>query len=348
MDNFELFYEHYILGRFLMEDYRFFDTGVERGYFVILSGDYDDYDIERIKRNRIFKETHIYKDEGRIAIMLIEDKREKFPTLNIVMFVLTLLSTFFVGALQLGYNPFSLDILKGWIFSIPLLSILGAHEFGHFIVARRYGIPTSWPYFIPFPSIIGTMGAVIRLRGFIPSRRALLHMAFAGPIAGFIVALPILWIGLKLSRLESTFSESGIFFGEPLLFKIFTHMIFGNVADNLVINIHPLAFAGWVGLFVTALNLIPMGQLDGGHIFYALFPNYHRIVGWIVIIFLIIGGIYWSGWFIWAFFGILVGVYHPPAAFMEKKLKPFDYFIGVLSLVMFALCFIPIPVKVSV
>lgn len=342
-----MFVEHYILGRYIISDYRFFDTGVERGYFLVVEGEYDEYDLEVIKRNRIFAETYIYKDEGRFAIMLIDEKKEKFPTLNIIMFILTLISTLAVGALQLGYNPLSFDILKGWVFSVPLLSILGAHEFGHFIVARIYGIPTSWPYFIPFPSIIGTMGAVIRLRGFIPSRRALLHMAFAGPIAGFLVALPVLWIGLNLSKLEPNVFPSGIYFGEPLMFKIISSIIYGNIDDDMVLNIHPVGFAGWVGLFVTALNLIPMGQLDGGHILFALAPKYSRIVGWLVVFSLIIGGMFWAGWWVWAFFGIIMGVYHPPTAFSEKKLKMYDYFIGLISLLMFILCFIPIPIHIS-
>lgn len=345
MDRLSLFYESYVFGRFLIEDYRFFDTGVEKGYFVVLVGDYDKETVEAIKRNRIFEKTFVYEDDGKLAITLIEERSEKFPTLNIIMFLLTLLSTFFVGTLHLGLNPFGPDILKGWIFSVPLLSILGAHEFGHFIVARKYGIPTSWPYFIPFPSLIGTMGAVIRLRGFLPSRRALLHMAFAGPIAGFIVAIPFLVLGLKMSTVLDEKIQEGIFFGEPLIFKIISLLVLGDVGDK-VINLHPFAFAGWVGIFVTALNLIPMGQLDGGHIFYALFPKYHHIVGWTVIFLMVIGGMFWTGWFIWAFFGMLTGVYHPPALFVERKLKMVDYLMGILSLIMFVLCFVPVPIKV--
>jgi Zn-dependent protease len=346
LDRLSLFYENYVFGRFFIKDYRFFDTGFERGYFVVLVGEYDRETVEEIKRNKIFEKTFVYEDDGRLAITLIEEKREKFPILNLIMFFLTVLSTLFVGALHLGLNPFGPDILKGWVFSLPLILILGAHEFGHFIVARKYGIPASWPYFIPFPSLIGTMGAVIRLRGFLPSRRALLHMAFAGPIAGFIVAIPILVLGLRMSQvLEGEISE-GIFFGEPLIFKFLSLLVLGDVGDK-VINLHPLGFAGWVGLFVTALNLIPMGQLDGGHIFYALFPRYHHIIGWLVIVLMVIGGMFWSGWFIWAFFGILVGVYHPPALFMERKLKGIDYIMGFLSLLIFVLCFTPVPIKVQ-
>ncbi len=346
MDKLYLFYDNYVFGRFLIGDYRFFDTGIERGYFVVLIGEYDSEMVEAIKRNRIFERTFVYEDEGRLAVTLIEERKERFPLINLILFILTMISTLFVGALHLGLNPFGPDIIKGWVFSLPLLLILGAHEFGHFIVARKYGIPTSWPYFIPFPSLIGTMGAVIRLRGFLPSRRALLHMAFAGPMAGFAVALPFLILGLSMSEVLEGEIQGGIFFGEPLIFKLVSSLVLGDVGSK-VINLHPVAFAGWVGIFVTALNLIPMGQLDGGHIFYAFFPRYHHMVGWAVIILMVIGGIFWPGWFMWAIFGIIMGVYHPPALFMERKLRGIDYLMGLLSLLMFVLCFILVPIRVQ-
>ncbi len=342
-----LFLESYVYGRFLLRDFKAYDTGSEGGYILVLEGDYTEEDVRVIERNRIFHRTVVYRDRGRFAVHIIAYERRSFPWLNVVMFLLTLASTFFAGALNSGANPFGPGILKGWIFALPLLAILGAHEFGHYFVARRYGIPSSLPYFIPFPSLIGTMGAVIRLRGLLPSRRTLLYMAFAGPIAGFVVALPLLWVGLKMSRVVSS-SLGGVrlVFGEPLIFKLLSLLSIGGLPEGSDLMLHPVAFAAWVGVFVTALNLIPLGQLDGGHILYSLLPRYHRWVGWAVILLMLPAGMLWNGWWVWAFIGLLMGPKHPPPVFNEREITPTERVVGVLSLLLFVLSFTPVPIRV--
>ena len=342
-----LFLESYVYGKFLLVDFKTYDTGSEGGYILILIGDYTDEDVKIIERNRLFPRTIVYRDRGRLAVHIIAYEKRSFPWLNVLMFLLTLVSTFFAGALNAGANPFGPGILQGWVFAVPLLSILGAHEFGHYLVARRYGIPASLPYFIPFPSLIGTMGAVIRLRGILPSRRALLYMAFAGPIAGFIVAVPVLVIGLSMSQVvSSNLAGVRLVFGEPLFFKFLSLLVVGQVPEGMDLMLHPVAFAGWVGLFVTALNLIPLGQLDGGHILYGLLPKYHRWVGWVVILLMLPAGLLWNGWWVWAFIGLLMGPGHPPAVFNERDITTTEKVVGVLSLLLFLLSFTPVPIRV--
>ena len=342
-----LFLESYVYGRFILADFKAYDTGKEGGYILILYGDYTEEDVRVIERNRIFPRTVVYRDRGRLAVHIVAYEKRDFPWLNVVMFLLTLLSTFFAGAINAGANPFGPGILEGWSFALPLLAILGAHEFGHYFVARRYGIPASLPYFIPFPSLIGTMGAVIRLRGVLPSRRGLLYMAFAGPIAGFLVAIPVLVMGLKMSYVVS--SDLGglrLVFGEPLAFKLLSLAIVGRLPEGMDLMLHPMAFAGWVGLFVTALNLIPIGQLDGGHILYGLSPRLHRKVWWLVVLLMLPGGLLWNGWWVWAFIGILMGPGHPPPIFNEREITTGEKVVGALSLLLFVLTFTPVPIRV--
>ncbi|NPA79874.1 MAG: site-2 protease family protein [Thermotogae bacterium] len=348
LSNLALFLRSYVYGKFILADFKAYDTGKEGGYILILIGDYTDEDVKVIERNRLFPRTIVYRDRGRLAVHLIAYERREFPWLNVVMFVLTLISTFFAGALNVGADPFGWGILEGWVFALPLLAILGAHEFGHYLVARRYGIPASLPYFIPFPSLIGTMGAVIRLRGILPSRRALLYMAFAGPIAGFIVALPILAVGLSMSQIVSPqLGGIKLVFGEPLIFKLMVKLVLGGVPEGKELLIHPVAFAGWVGIFVTALNLIPLGQLDGGHILYALLPRIHRKVGWAVILAMLPAGLLWNGWWVWAFIGILMGPWHPPPIFNEREITTAEKVVGVISLLLLLLSFTLVPIKVQ-
>ena len=164
------------------------------------------------------------------------------------------------------------------------MGILTAHEFGHYFAARRYRVAVSLPYFIPMPlSMIGTMGAVIRMSRWIPNRRALFDISAAGPLAGVVLAIPVSFVGLMLSTHQPIGGESsGIPLGEPLLFELFERILFGAPSDGTVLLLHDVAFAGWVGLFVTGLNLLPMSQLDGGHISYAVFGKRSELVGWTV------------------------------------------------------------------
>jgi len=270
--------------------------------------------------------------------------------LHLILFILTILSTLFVGASQVGANPFSFEIIKGFPFSISIMSILLFHEMGHFILSRKYKVDATLPYFIPFPNIIGTMGAVIRIRSIIPNKKALLHIGAAGPWFGLIITIIVLIIGLKLSKVVPQTGIEGIKLGESILFKIISYLVMGDIGDNDIL-LHPIAFAGWVGLFVTNLNLIPVGQLDGGHIAYALFGKNYRYISLISILFLfIIGMIYWIGWVIWSIFIIILiwssGTLHPPTLNDWSKLKNSDKFYAISSLILFILTFTPQPFKV--
>lgn len=171
-------------------------------------------------------------------------------------------------------------LIQGWLFSASLLAILAAHEFGHYFAARYWRVPATLPYFIPFPSLFGTLGAVIKMSPRIPHRRALFDIAAAGPLAGLLVALPVTYVGITLSQIipKSALPEGSITLSEPLLFQGLSWLAIGQHGDNVDLLLHPLAFAGWAGLFVTALNLLPIGQLDGGHIIYSLFDVRSRLV----------------------------------------------------------------------
>src|SRR3990167_5325682 len=186
--------------------------------------------------------------------------------LHVLLFLLTILSTMTVG---------------GALFAAGLLSILTAHEFGHYFAARRYGVPVILPYFIPFPfSLFGTLGAFIRMSPRIPNRRALFDIAAAGPLAGLVLAIPLSYVGIQLSQTvyKDALPGNVITLGEPFLFQGLGWLAHGSLGANVDLLLHPLAFAGWAGMFVTALNLLPIGQLDGGHISHSLFGFRSRLV----------------------------------------------------------------------
>jgi len=184
-----------------------------------------------------------------------------------VLFGLTVLSVFHAGTFWLGEPA---PLWKGWTFGVPLLAILVGHEFGHYFFARRHRVDASLPYFIPVPWAFGTLGAIIKMRGRIPTRNALLDIGSAGPIAGIVVAIPVLCIGLSLSEV-APIRPGGLLEGQALLYLLLKRIVVGPIPDGYDVYLHPTALAGWVGLFITMLNLLPVGQLDGGHIAYALF-----------------------------------------------------------------------------
>ena len=233
-----------------------------------------------------------------------------------LMFVLTLLSTLFAGALQRGVAPeiaFSHPalLLTGLPFSLTLLLILGAHEMGHYVASRRWGVDASLPYFLPAPSLLGTFGAVIRIRGGIVNRNALMDVAVAGPLAGLAAAVPALVIGLMMSRLAPVGGSLGIGLGTPLLFDGLAWLVHGPIPRGQTIVLHPVAFAGWCGLLVTALNLIPAGQLDGGHVVYTLLGRWHARISLVVGLVLLVMGYWWPGWILWSVIVLVLGRRHP-------------------------------------
>ena len=234
-----------------------------------------------------------------------------------VMFLLTLLSTLLAGAFQRGVGPDALfsqsaAILVGLPFSLTLLMILGAHEMGHYAASRRWGVDASLPCFLPAPSLLGTFGAVIRIRGRIVNRNALMDVALAGPLAGLAAAVPALLVGLMMSRLAPGGGSLGVGLGTPLLFDALAWLVHGPIPEGQTIVLHPVAFAGWCGLLVTALNLIPAGQLDGGHVVYALLGRWHTKVSVAIGLVLLAMGYWWPGWILWGAIVLAMSRRHPP------------------------------------
>ena len=234
-----------------------------------------------------------------------------------LMFVLTLLSTLLAGALQRGISPDAVffrpsALLVGLPYSLTLLLILGAHEMGHYVAGRRWGVDASLPYFLPAPSLLGTFGAVIRIRGGILNRNALMDVAVAGPLAGLAAAVPALIIGLMMSRLAPAGGSLGIGLGTPLLFDGLAWLVYGPIPKGQTIVLHPVAFAGWCGLLVTSLNLIPAGQLDGGHVVYTLLGRWHAKISVAIGLVLLVMGYWWPGWILWSVIVLALGRRHPP------------------------------------
>ncbi len=233
-------------------------------------------------------------------------------------------------------------LASGWSFSLALLGILLAHEAGHFFFCRHHGIDASWPYVLPAPTLSGTAGAVIRIRSRIPSRRALIEVGIAGPIAGYLVALPIAVLGILLSRSAGPDTPPALVqFHWPLTVTLLGRMLGVPSVDKLLP--HPILIASWVGLFVTSLNLIPAGQLDGGHILYAISPRWHRRLTWVVpIILLAMGVTLWTGWVLWGVILLLPAMRHPHVPYFP--LMPYNYrWLGLLALAILLLTLLPAP-----
>lgn len=264
--------------------------------------------------------------------------------LNIFLFVATMFTTLIAGALQQGVNPFinPRQIYKGFPFSFTLLSILLIHELGHFFLSRRHRVHATLPYFIPAPSFIGTFGAVISMKELPRNRSAIMDVGVSGPLAGFVVAVAAYVLGLYLPSGESTLTISPQ--GESILSKVLIRLIRGDVPEYASIMIHPIGFAGWLGLFVTSLNLLPIGQLDGGHVSYALLGDRQKfLAGFAVLVLIFLGLFYWQGWLLWAFLTLVIGIRHPrpidPHTPLDVKRKT----LGFIALIIFIITFMPAP-----
>ncbi|MEW6003043.1 MAG: site-2 protease family protein, partial [Nitrospirota bacterium] len=239
-------------------------------------------------------------------------------------------------------------IYKGLPFALTLMTILLSHELSHYYASRKHHMKATLPYFIPAPTIIGTFGAFIRMKSPIATRRALIDVGASGPIAGFIISVIASVIGLSFSEIVSIkVKEGAIYFGSSLLFSFLSKAVLGVTPDSHDILIHPVAFAGWIGLFVTSLNLIPVGQLDGGHIAYALLGERHiHLSNTLVPILILLGLLLWEGWLIWAVLLLILGLRHPPVLRWDIPLDPRRRFIGWLAFVIFVITFIPVPFKI--
>jgi len=233
------------------------------------------------------------------------------------------------------------------VYAIVLIGILLGHELGHFLACQYYKIDATLPYFIPAPTLIGTLGAFIKIKSPITRKQQLFDIGIAGPLVGFILSVPTLIYGLSLSRAVPAIPrEESLIFGEPLILKIIGSMIFKNIPPDFDVILHPVAFAGWVGIFVTALNLFPIGQLDGGHISYALLgPKSRNLAKLFLGIFIFMGIFFWIGWFIWVFIIFLMGLRHPRVIDEETPLSPRRKFLGFVIFIIFILSFIPDPIK---
>jgi membrane-associated protease RseP (regulator of RpoE activity) len=260
----------------------------------------------------------------------------------------------FVAHLRSPDFEFLRSLAPGLAFSLPLIAILLAHELGHFFTARRYQLDTSPPYFIPvpiYPYFIGTMGAFIRLRTILSDRRQLLDVGIAGPIAGFLVAVPALWYGFAHSTAaDPGYSGMMVSLGWPVqLGESLITLALREVAGvgNQALNLHPVGFAGWFGIFVTMLNLLPISQLDGSHIFYSAAPRWHHraaILFWLVLG--VLGFFYWEGWGIWAVLIIVLSrgrLGHPPVLDSYRPLPTSRRWLAVVALVLFVITFSPLP-----
>ncbi len=234
----------------------------------------------------------------------------------------------------------------GASFSIPLLAILGIHELGHMVACRRYGLPATYPYFLPAPVGIGTFGAIIRIRAPITSRKTLFDVGAAGPLAGFVVALPVLAWGIAISRIAPA-TPSGEYadFGEPLLFRILERLLHPGMRPGTELALSPLGFAGWFGLFVTALNLLPLAQLDGGHILYAVAGRGQRTVGFLLFAGLVGLAFLWPGWIVWVLVVLFMGIAHPPTADPAERLDGKRRALALVCLAVFVLSFTPVPIR---
>ncbi|MFN8094595.1 MAG: site-2 protease family protein [Vicinamibacteria bacterium] len=271
---------------------------------------------------------------------------------NLLLFALTAASIFLTGGLRSGELPdgrtlWALDVASGLRLVAGLLAILLAHEMGHYLMCRRHGVDATLPFFIPAPflSMVGTLGAFIRIRAPIPHRRALFDIGVAGPLAGFVVCLPILLLGMREATLVPTDPKAdGIFLGEPLLFQGAERLFYGHVPDSLTLNLGPLGLAAWFGLFLTALNLIPIGQLDGGHVTYALLRERAALISkvgsWVCVALVYFG----PNWILWAVLVRVLGRRHPRTLDDDEPPGRVRAWVGAISLGVFVLCFVPNPI----
>lgn len=329
-------------------------------------------------------EVHVHEHDGSTDVVLVRPSGPSHDRwlLHVALFLATLVSALAAGSLMIGIDPVrtrfvpvgpnallpvptGIDPPALWLgasFALPFLGILFAHEMGHYVAARRHRIPVTPPFFIPFPpwySLVGTLGAFIRIKGPTVRRSVLLDVAAAGPVASFVLSIPLLLIGLALSvpavsgsaTLTTPFTVH--FAGEvvrigngPLLHVLGT-LFFPGAFGSVPIELHPVAFAGWLGLFVTALNLLPLGQLDGGHILYCLWEQPTQVrAARLFVAALVPMGMVWWGWWLWGGAALLVNrgrLRHPPVVQPAVPLSPRRALVARLAILAFFLTFVPVP-----
>lgn len=291
------------------------------------------------------------------AIPIVFDPKPSKWTINLVLFVATVLSTLFIGAMgevseRGGDLTFTAaDLLLGLPYCLSILLILGAHEFGHYFAARYHKVPVTLPYFIPFPfSIIGTLGAFIQLKGPVKNRRVLFDVGAAGPLAGLVFAIPIIIYGIWVSPIEPLPGGTYYLEGNSILYVLIKFLVKGQVYPTATHDVFlgQFAWAGWVGLLVTGLNLFPVGTLDGGHISYVLFGERARYFFWPVVIILAALGIFTASitWFLWVGLLFVFGRHHAQPLDMVTKVDPKRRALAIFTLLLFFLVFVPIPIQI--
>ncbi len=295
-----------------------------------------------------------------------ERAKGKRPWLNFLLFLLTIFSTFLIGpSWSLSYkyadvpSRNSAAILSpamfrdGEVISLSvvyagvLMVILLGHELGHYLTCRHHRVDATLPYFIPAPTLIGTLGAFIKIKSRILQKNHLFDIGVAGPLTGFFLSLPALFYGLALSKIVPSLPyEEGVTFGEPLIFRLAEALIFKHVGPGHDVVLHPIAFAGWVGILVTSYNLFPLGQLDGGHIFYALVGSRSKTVAWFLLgAFVVMGIFFFVGWFVWVLLILLLGLKHPQVINEDVPLSSTRKALSFLIVVIFVLSFVPDPIQ---
>ena len=327
---------------------------------------------------------YLQTESGLTEVVLVYQVPEvprRVPWLHVGLFAATLMTTLAAGALMAGRDPFGTQVLTfgviiipypskvdwqvlllGAPFSLPFLGILMAHEMGHYIAAVAHRVRVTLPYFIPFPpyfSIIGTVGAFIRLKSPMVRRVVLFDVGSSGPIASFVLSIPLLAVGLRLSEpiagdvslatpFAIEFVGQTVWLGNSLSTHLLASLFAPGFGGESLILLHPFALVGWLGLFVTALNLLPLGQLDGGHILYALIPEHHGAVAKTFLVVLIPLGFVWWGWWAWAFVVLFVNrgrVNHPSVIQHEKTIGRGRQLLGWALIAMFFFTFVPIPLE---
>ena len=284
---------------------------------------------------------------------------------HVVLFILTIASTTSVGAYHYygfvrGFGADAVVLpnvgdpvfyLRGLWYSATILTILGCHEMGHYLACRYYRVDASLPFFLPAPlPLTGTLGAFIRIRERMPSKIALFDIGIAGPIAGFLIAVPALFLGLAISKVERL-PESlvGIELGEPLLFRAVAWLVWGDIPDGMSLNMHPMAFASWFGLLATALNLFPIGQLDGGHIAYAVLGRRSTLITLAMVCVAVGLTFVSSSWIVWAVLMVvmlvIVGPRHPPTLDDDIPMDQRRLLLALIALIMLIVCFTPAPIE---
>lgn len=328
-----------------------------RGYFLCDLADC--YDELRRRFERIGFTPVIRRDGEAVSVIaqpVVYDPPDSNWIINLVLFLATVASTIFVGAANEAQSIDALinglpgSLLLGLPFSFSLLLILGAHELGHYFAARYHDVPVTLPYFIPFPSIIGTMGAFIRLKAPIKNRRALLDIGAAGPLAGMVFAVPVLLVGLATSSVGPPPPGGYIQEGNSLLYGLAKLLVYGQwlPGNGVDVQLNQVAWAGWVGLFVTGLNLIPVGQLDGGHVAYVLFGQNARRFFWPAVFGLIalalLAGT--ATWWVWVLLLFVFGRSYAEPLDDVTRLDPWRRRIAIFTLLLFFLVFVPAPLAI--